>query len=125
HFGGDDGGAGADERVVDGLAWAAVVLNRPAHALDGFLSRMTGLRFYRLVDLPQRRLSPVALPMSGVTHGIPARLVLDVIVAAANRKVRFGPDDLHPNLKAGSYQRIEVIDLHGTRRVPCVNDIAG
>src|SRR5215469_9377354 len=37
HFGGDDCGAGADERIVDGLAWAAVVLDRATHAFDGFL----------------------------------------------------------------------------------------
>src|SRR5690242_5358535 len=43
HLGGDDGGAGPREGLIHRLAGAAVVLDRPAHALDGLLGAVDGL----------------------------------------------------------------------------------
>jgi hypothetical protein len=60
HLGGDDGGAGAGEGIVDGLAGAAVVLDRAAHALDGLLSTVAGLVPVITVDLPDGSLRPVS-----------------------------------------------------------------
>src|SRR5215472_8154708 len=64
YLSGDDSSARTDERVVHGLAGAAVVLDRPAHALDRLLGAQTSLRLSRHVDVPHRRLSAVTVPMS-------------------------------------------------------------
>jgi hypothetical protein len=65
--------------------------------MDFDLFKPIGFRFQIFVDLPQRR---VADPRCGATlaHHIPARLVLAVVMAAADREVVFGPNDL----RAGS-----------------------
>src|ERR1700730_5193864 len=59
-------------------------------------------RFQIFVDLPQRRLRMVADPRRGATlaHHVPARLVLAVVMAAADREVVFGPNDLRAGLEA-------------------------
>src|SRR5260221_400986 len=95
HLGRDDRRAGAAEWFVDRLPGRGIVLDRPAHALDRLLRRVAGLRHPRPVNLPQRRLFPVAGPMSGATvaHGIKARLMLSVVVTAADDQLAFGPND--------------------------------
>ena len=73
-----------------------------AHALDRLLRAVAGFRFQIFVDLPQRRLTMVADPRRGATlaHHVPARLVLAVVMAAADREVVFGPNDLRAGLEA-------------------------
>src|SRR5580692_9062405 len=68
----------------------------------GFLRAVAGFRFQIFVDLPQRRLRMVADPRRGATlaHHVPARLVLAVVMAAADREVVFGPNDLRAGLEA-------------------------
>src|SRR5438477_3327004 len=94
--------ARAAERLVDGLPGRRIILDRPAHALDRLLRAVAGFRFQILVDLPQRRLRMVADPRRGATlaHHVPARLVLAVVMAAADREVVFGPNDLRAGLEA-------------------------
>src|SRR5882757_5731047 len=94
--------ARAAERLVDGLPGRRIILDRPAHALDRLLRAVTGFRFQIFVDLPQRRLRMVADPRRGATlaHHVPARLVLAVVMAAADREVVFGPNDLRAGLEA-------------------------
>src|ERR1700758_4348394 len=94
--------APAAERLVDGLPGRRIVLDRPAHALDRVLRAVAVFRFQIFVDLPQRRLRMVADPRRGATlaHHAPARLVLAVVMAAADREVVFGPNDLRAGLEA-------------------------
>src|ERR1700720_4352996 len=94
--------ARAAERLVDGLPGRRIILDRPAHALDRLLRAVAGFRFQIFVDLPQRRLRMVADPRRGATlaHHVPARLVLAVVMAAADREVVFGPNDLRAGLEA-------------------------
>src|SRR5580704_12178235 len=94
--------ARAAERLVDGLPGRRIILDRPAHALDRLLRAVAGFRFQIFVDLPQRRLTMVADPRRGATlaHHVPARLVLAVVMAAADREVVFGPNDLRAGLEA-------------------------
>jgi hypothetical protein len=88
--------ARAAERLIDGLPGRRIILDRPAHALDRLLRAVAGFRFQIFVDLPQRRPRMVADPTGGATlaHHVPARLVLAVVMAAADREVVFGPNDL-------------------------------
>src|SRR5438046_9466075 len=96
HFGRDQAGARAEKRIVDRLAGAAVVDDRAAHAFDRLLRAvppaLLALRVAERVvvgDLPNRRLRTVALPVAGpaVAHGVPAGLVLPMLVAAAEGDV--------------------------------------
>src|SRR3954466_9826103 len=102
HLSRDDRRARAAERLVDGLPGRRIILDRPAHALDRLLRAVAGFRFQIFVDLPQRRLRMVADPRRGapLAHHVPARLVLAVVMAAADREVVFGPDDLRAGLEA-------------------------
>src|SRR5271163_2362589 len=103
HFGGDQARAGAEKRIIDRLAWPAVVGDRPAHAFDRFLRAVPRALLAlpvpeRIVvrDLPHRRLLAAALPVAGfaVAHGVPAGFVFPVIIAAAQCEMLLGPDDL-------------------------------
>src|SRR3954452_11520204 len=102
HLGRDYRRARAAERLVDGLPGRRIILDRPAHALDRLLRAVAGFRFQIFVDLPQRRLRMVTDPRRGATlaHHVPARLVLAVVMAAADREVVFGPNDLRAGLEA-------------------------
>jgi hypothetical protein len=93
HLGRDYRRARAAEWFVDRLPRCGIILDRPPHALDRLLRRVAGLRLPRLVDLPQRRLFPVAGPMPGaaVAHGVKAWLMLSVVVAAADDQLAFWP----------------------------------
>jgi hypothetical protein len=52
-----------------------------------------------LVDAEHRMIAG-PLPRRALAHRVPARLVLAVIMAAADRKVVFRPDDLRSSIKA-------------------------
>src|SRR3984893_9175099 len=107
HLGGDQTGARAEKRVVDRLAGPAVVGDRPAHAFDRLLGAVPPALLALLVakgiivgHLPNRRLPAVALPVAlpALAHRVPAGLVLPMIIAAAQREVLLGPDDLSAQL---------------------------
>jgi len=73
HLGGDHARPRAEKRVIDRLARSAVVGDRTAHALHGFLGAvppaLLALRVAKRVvvgDLPHRRLGAVALPVAGL-----------------------------------------------------------
>src|SRR5438132_11383621 len=133
HLGGDQARARAEKRIIDRLAGPAVVGDRAAHAFDGLLGAMPPALLAlpvveRVVvgDLPDRGLGAVALPMAGLAraHRVPAGLVLPVIVAAAQRKVLLGPDDLSAQLKAASSET-GARDLAVQSPEPDVGDIPG
>src|SRR5438270_417519 len=102
HLSRDYGCAAATERLIDRLPRRRIILDRPAHALDRLLRAVTGFRFQIFVDLPQRRLRMVTDPRRGATlaHHVPARLVLAVVMAAADREIVFRPNDLRAGLEA-------------------------
>ena len=125
HLGRDDRGAGAAERLVDRLAGRRVVLDRPLHALDRLLGAVAGLGF-GVRDLPDRRLLAVAGPMAGLALAdrVPGRLMLPVIIAAADHQPGLVPDDLRADDEAGSFETR--CDRAGVQRaVPDIGDIAG
>src|SRR4051794_7084759 len=108
HFGRDQARARAEKRVIDRLAGPAVVDDRAAHAFDRLLGAVPPAVLAlpiaeRVVvaDAPDRRLRAVALPVArpAVAHGVPAGLVLPVIIAAAQREMLLGPDDLSAQLQ--------------------------
>src|ERR1700756_5048286 len=108
HFGRDHACAGAEKRVIDQLAGAAVVDDRTAHALDRLLRAVppallaVSIAEWVIVgDLPDRRLRAVALPVAGLAlaHGVPAGFVLPVKIAAAQGEVLLDPDDLSTKLQ--------------------------
>src|SRR5215472_9824791 len=88
---------------------------------------MARLRFHRLVDVPKRRLRAITAPMRclSLADCVPARLMLHMIIAAANRELLFRPDYLHSYFKPGGTQRFKMLHLNGTRRVPLINHITG
>ena len=105
HFGRDQRRARAKKRIINCLAWPGVVVDRAAHALDRFLRAVAPALLALLVaerivigDLPDGRLRAVPLPLAALTlaHRVPTGFMLPVIIAAAQRKVLFGPDDLSP-----------------------------
>src|SRR3984893_16104313 len=113
HLGRDQARARAEKRVVDRLAGPAVIDDRAAHALDRLLSAvppaLLALRVAERVvvgDLPDRRLGAVALPVAGpaLAHGVPTGFVFPVGIAAAQREVLLGPDDLSAWLQPASRQ---------------------
>ena len=78
HFGSDQARAAAEKRVIDRLAWPAVVGDRAAHAFDRLLGAMPPALLAlpvaeRIVvgDLPDCRLRAVALPVAGLTAVYP------------------------------------------------------
>ena len=107
HLGRDHARARAEKRVIDHLAGPAVIGDRAAHALDRLLGAVSpallalpaAIRIHA-GDFPERGLRAVALPVAGLAraHRVPAGLVLPVKIAAAQDKVRLGPDDLSAKL---------------------------
>src|SRR4051812_11419333 len=91
HFGCDQAGARAEERVIDNLPGAAVVDDRAAHALDRLLRAvppaLLALRVAERVvvgDLPHRRLGAVTLPVAGLCRR--ARRTSRSRAASGNRR---------------------------------------
>src|SRR5580704_14200030 len=75
HFGGDHARARAEKRVIDRLARLAVVGDRTAHALHGFLCPVPPARLALRVakrvvvgDRPDRGLGAITLPMAGLAR---------------------------------------------------------
>ena len=104
---GNDGSPTAEKRVVDHLARTAVVEQRPAHALDRLLGAVDGFGVLPAArDGPERRLLAVARPVALGPHGVPARLVLPMVMTAAQRKAVLCPDDLRAHVEADRGQRV-------------------
>src|SRR5882724_13670026 len=113
HLGGDQARARAEKRVIDRLAWPAVVDDRAAHAFDRLLGAvppaLLALPVAKRVvvgDLPHRRLRAVALPVAGLAlaHRVPAGFMLPMVIAAAQGEVLLGPDDLSARLQPAAGQ---------------------
>src|SRR5262249_8853240 len=76
-------------------------------------------------DLPQRRLTPIALPLGGGSFAdeIQTGFVLPMVMGSADGEMRLGPDDLTLRFKAAHGQRL----LHFTgkeARMPHICDVA-
>ena len=110
-----------------------MVEQRAAHQLHRLLGAVAGddivasfaAKPIQVCHLPKRRLFPVAAPSGRLplANGVPARFMLPVIVAAAQRKVLLGPDDLAADFKAGAFQRLRDGDRVDPG-MPDVGDIA-
>src|SRR5882757_6326288 len=96
HFGCDNGRARPAERIIDGLARRRVVLDRPPHALHGFLRSVTVPVIITGRNGPHGRLLAIPAPMCArcSTDGIPTGFVLPMVVASAKCEAILGPDDL-------------------------------
>ena len=104
-LGGDQRGAGTRERLVHRLARSAGVLHRPPHAPHRLLRAVHRLRVLRPAgDLPQRRLLAVTRPVAGATDGIPAGLVLPMVMTMAEHQPVLGPDHLRPDAEPARNQ---------------------
>src|SRR5258708_32339266 len=78
------------------------------------------------VDGPKCRLLPVPAPIRRgcPAHRVPARFVLPMIVAPAERKPILGPDDLGAHVEAGSLKGL--LDLARVpARVPDIGNRSG
>src|SRR5262249_1474551 len=125
HLAGDDGGARTGKRFIDIVARLRIILDRAQHALDRLLRAVAGIAL-AMFDVPERRFRsrPLPMPDRALAHGIPARLMLAVIVAAADDEARFTPDQMTTHLKAnGLERRLYLADEPG--RVPDIGNIAG
>src|SRR3954466_6437576 len=87
---------------------------------------MAGFRSLRLLDRPDRRLLPAAVPVAllALAHSVPAGLVLPVIVAAADDQPGLVPNDLAANNEPGLLQPLCLLNAAQTA-VPNVGDISG
>src|SRR5689334_14132740 len=98
HLGRDDRCARSRERLIDRLAGAGVVDDRPAHALDGLLRSVNRLAVLAAAgNLPERRLFAVAGPVGLAADGVPGGLMLPVEVPPPEHEPVLGPDDLRAN----------------------------
>src|SRR5215471_7600509 len=113
HFGRNQARARAEKRVIDQLAGPAVVDDRAAHRFDRLLRAMPPTLLApraakRIVvgEFPDRCLRAVAGPVAGLAlaHGVPARLMLPMIIAAAQREMLLRPDDLRAQLEPATRQ---------------------
>src|SRR4029077_4537481 len=69
-------------------------LDRLLRAVNGF-GVLTATR-----NGPQRRLLAIAGPVALASHRVPARLMLPMVIAAADHQPLLGPDDLRPDGEA-------------------------
>src|SRR3984893_17973910 len=108
HLGGDHARSRTEKWVIDRLARPAVVDDRTAHALHGFLCPVPPARLALRVakrvvvgDRPDRGLGAITLPMAGLARArrVPAGCVLPVVVAATQGEVLLDPDDLSARLQ--------------------------
>src|SRR6266446_3787067 len=113
HLGGDYARPRAEKRVIDRLARSAVVGDRTAHALHGFLCPVPRARLALRVakrvvvgDRPGRGLGAITLPMAGLAraHRVPTGFVLPVVVAATQGEMLLDPDDLSASLQPATGQ---------------------
>jgi hypothetical protein len=114
---GDQRGAAAEERLVDRLAGARIVLDRPPHAFDRLLGRMLGRSVLPAGwDFPERGLLAVAGLVALLADGVPARFIAPVVIPLAHDQPLLGPDDLGPDGEAALEKTLgDIVD----RRAPC------
>src|SRR5947209_15719711 len=133
HLGGDHARPRAEKRVIDRLARPAVVGDRTAHALHGFLCSVPPALLALWVakrvvvgDLPHRRLGAVALPVAGlaVARRVPTGFMLPMVIAAAQGEVLLGPDNLSARLQPAA-GKIGGDKVAVQRPVPDISDIPG
>src|SRR5438128_12556903 len=133
HLGGDHARPRAEKRVINRLARPAIVGDRTAHALHGFLCSVPpALLVLRVAprvvvgDLPHRRLPAVALPVAGlaVAHRVPTGFMLPMVIAAAQGEVLLDPDDLSTRLQPAAGQ-IGGDNIAVQRPVPDISDVPG
>src|SRR5439155_13371518 len=83
------------------------------HQFDRLLRAVAGLLLVlvpavrvQVFDLPNGALCPVAAPVGflALAHGIPARLMPPVVVAAPENEVLLRPDNLRANLEADAVE---------------------
>src|ERR1700674_2645088 len=79
----------------------------------------------RFVDSPEARLGPTALPMACLSFpdGVPARLMLKVVVAATDYDVVFSPDNLRAYFETRFFQRMLRVTCMQTG-MPLVHNVA-
>src|SRR5690606_13430937 len=77
-------------------------------------------------DVPDRRLGAVAAPVRGLplANGVPRRLVLPVVMTAADREAGLAPDDLGTHIEPARLDRVGHLRCEATR-VPDVGNVAG
>src|SRR6202011_183343 len=110
---------------VNRLTRRGIVFDRPLHALDGLLRAVAGFGFLRFVDVPHARLLVTAAPVSRGTlaDSIPARLMLEMIMPAANCEVVFRPNYLRAQSKTCLFEGfLRFPHTHG--RVPHIGNVA-
>src|SRR5207245_1673268 len=100
---GDERCSGTEKGVVYDFACARVIENRPAHQLQrflcavscGFLIPITS-KGIEVGNFPQRGLLSITGPVRAfaLAHGVPAGLMLPVIIAPPDREMLLSPDDL-------------------------------
>jgi hypothetical protein len=98
----------------------------PLHALDGLLRAVAGFGSLRFVDVPHARLLVTAAPVSRGTlaDSISARLMLEMIMPAANCEVIFRPNYLRAQSKTCLFEGfIRFPHTHG--RVPHIGNVVG
>src|SRR5205807_639574 len=95
------------------------------HAFDRLLRAVHGLGVLTAArNGPERGLLAVPGPVALGPHGVPARLMLPVIVAAADDEALLGPDDLRPDGEALAGQALR--DRGGMQgAVPDIRNGAG
>src|SRR5689334_13502799 len=105
HFGRDDRGARANERIIHSLSGTAVVQNGTTHAIDWLLGAVPRVGF-AVLDRPDCRLLAVTRPVAGCAFAdrIPAGLVLPVVMSAANDRALLVPDNLGTQLKTDRFE---------------------
>src|SRR4051812_3515069 len=85
-------GSATEEGFIDELARVAVIEDRPAHAFDGLLRRMLCIGILSAGrDGPQRGLPAVAAPVAFLPNGVPARLMLPMVIALTHHQTFLSP----------------------------------
>jgi hypothetical protein len=91
----DEGRAASKKWFLDRLAGTGIVQHRTSHAFDRLLGCMLGFSVLAAGrDIPKSGLLAVAGPITSLSYGIPAWLVLPVVVASAHYETLLGPDNL-------------------------------
>jgi hypothetical protein len=84
-----------------------MIANWPGHALQRLLRPMAMPRILTGRNDPQRGLGTVVgvMPRTAVTHCIPARLMLPMVISPRQRHPILGPNDLGADAEAAALQR--------------------
>ena len=113
-MGGDEGCAGTEKRIVHDIVFVAVIANRSGHAFERLLRTVSTFNVLIKRDFPNGCLSSVAseLRRLAFSDGIPTRFMSPVVIASANGKVWFAPNDLASDSEPGRLNAD--LDLGGT-----------